>query len=149
MFPTVSYKELSAWIMSGALLLSGGLYAYILKTIWNQTGEWVVPLVPFVAMTVVLVVLSIFGHLIGAILMRSRANEASDERDKAIRQRAGYFSGYILGASVLIVLLATMLNPNGFFIFHAIFACVLLSQIAEYVLQIVFFRQTEFSGEEA
>ncbi len=147
MLLTVSYKELSAWIMSGALILAGSLYAFVLNAVWKETGEWVVPLVPFVAMTVVLIFLSIFGHLIGALFTRSRANDVSDERDKAIRQKSGNISGNILGASVLMVLLGSLMNQNAFLLFHAVFACVLMSQIAEYVLQIVFYRQTSFSGD--
>jgi O-antigen/teichoic acid export membrane protein len=100
-------------------------------------------------MTVILVVLAIFGHLIGAIFMRKTANEASDERDRQIRRKAGHLSGIILAASILMVLLATMLNPNGFFLFHAIFACLLVSQIAEYVLQIVYYRQSSAIGDVA
>lgn len=147
MFQTLSFKELSAWVMACACLVSGGVYYLILNSVWQETGEWIVPIVPFIAMTVILIVLSVFGHIIAAIIMRSSANEGSDERDKAIRQKAGYVSGYILGGTVLVVLLASMFNPNGFLIFHAVFGCLLLSQIAEYVLQIIFYRQTNFSGE--
>lgn len=147
MLRTVSYKELSAWIMLGACAVSGGIYALILNAFWSEMGEWIVPVVPFIAMTAILIVLSIFGHLIGALFMRSRVNELSDERDKLIRLRAGNVSGNILGISILTVLLLSMINLNGFFLFHAVFSCVLISQIMEYILQIVFYRRTSFAGE--
>jgi hypothetical protein len=147
MLKTMSFKELSAWIMMGICLIAGAAYALVCYFHFAATGEWIVPLVPFVLLSIITILLSIPTHIVAAILKRETANEAEDERDIAIRHKAGYMSGLCLGFTVVAALVLTVLNTNPFLLFHMIVACLVISQVVEYGAQIISYRRMSAIGE--
>ncbi len=147
MLKTISFKELSAWIMMGITLLAGGAYAAICIWYRTTTGEWIVPFVPFVVLTVIMILLSVPTHIIAAIIKRETANDPDDERDDMIRYKAGYMSGNLLALFLLMTLIAFVLNTHAFLLFHVIMACLVFSQIIEYALQIAGYRNMSAIGD--
>ncbi len=68
------------------------------------------------------------------------ADAPSDEREKLIFDRAGHYSSYVLAAGVLVSLGTYLLSGNGDLLFYVVFASLVASHLAEYMLQIIFYR---------
>ncbi len=139
----VPFHEKSAWIMSLALLLGGVVYFGIVASLSAELGRLAPPNVPVVVVyTVVLVIVSIIGHTLIALLSPKDASSAYDERERRIVDRAGNLSGYVFGAGVLLSLALYLFSYDGNLLFYAVFASLMLGQLAEYVAQILLFRGT-------
>lgn len=139
----VAFHEKSAWIMSLALLLGGAVYFGIVASLSAELGRLAPPNVPVVVVyTVVLVILAIIGHALVALLSPRDANSAYDERERRIVDRAGDLSGYVFGSGVLLSLALYLFTYDGNLLFYAVFASLMLGQLAEYVAQILLFRST-------
>jgi len=148
-FSDVTFKEWSAWIMLGGCLLVGLFYFGLLFSYKNETGAWMPPIVPFIVGTVILITVSIIGHMAAAISNPNSAMEPYDERDKIIRLKAGHLSGVVLGFGVIISLLSNSVSPDGNLLFHMVFASLLIAQMTEYVLNIFGYRWIYSSGKVA
>lgn len=137
----MTFREKSAWIMSLALLVAGTFYFYSVGVTWSESGRLAQPMLPLVIVyTVCLVVLSVIGHIVIAIMAPKEANAPADEREQLIISRAGHYSSYLLGVGVVLSLGSYLFLRDGDALFYAVFASLMASQIAEYVLQIIFYR---------
>ena len=135
------FHEKSAWIMSAALLIGGAFYG---ATVWGMSaalGDLAPPNMPSVVLyTILLVVVAIAGHIVAALLAPKEANAQLDERERAIADRAGHLSGYVLGVGVLLSLGVYLFAYSGPLLFYGVFASLMLSQLAEYLIQIALHR---------
>jgi hypothetical protein len=124
-----------------ALTGTGFLYfdtvAEFSPSLW-QPAEPGLPLI--VRYTVALVVIAVAGHIVTAILSPQDANAPYDERDRRILDKAGHWSGYVLGFGAVMSLGAYLFLHNGNLLFYGVFASLILSQIAEYAIQILLYR---------
>lgn len=137
----MAFREKSAWIMSLTLLLLGLAYFYAVGVIGSESGQLAAPMLPLlVTYTVCLVLLVIIGNAAIAVLAPKDANAAVDERERRIFDRAGNYSSYFLGAGIVMSLGYYLLSRNGDLLFYTVFASLMLGQIMEYVLQIIFYR---------
>ena len=136
----MAFQEKSAWIMIVALALSGVFY-FLTVAMMSTTGELAPPVLPvLVTYTVALTVLAIIGHVCISVFAPKDANARSDEREKLIGHRAAHWSGTVLGVGVVLSLVTYLVSYDGNLFFYAIFASLMLSQLLEYALQIVFYR---------
>ncbi len=138
----MSFREKTAWAMSIILTLSGLFYFDKVIGVSQAIGQTAPPIIGFVIAYVVLVVIA--SIIIMSVLGASAADEANapaDEREKLVVDRAGHWSGYILAFGVAIGLFHFWAQGDGNFLFHACFASLMLSQIAEYGFQIWFLRR--------
>ncbi len=137
----MAFRERLAWVMSIVLILAGGFYA------WEVVGHGLalnaVP-PPSIKLAVVYVGFVIIGSIIGASSVAARttedANAPPDEREQIIIDKAGHWSGYVLAAGAVIGVLHYWSDQDGHLMFHLVVAGLMLSQIAEYVFQIILFR---------
>ena len=135
------FRERSAWIMSAALFLGGLFYFRAVLSAWSESGELVSPgISPILAYTGVLVVLAVVGHIVAAALAPKDADAPVDERERQIFNRAGHYSSYVIAAGIVMSLGLYVLSSSGDLLFYTVFASLLVGQIVEYVLQILFFR---------
>lgn len=137
----MSFHEKSAWTMG--LILIAGMIFYFNKVAAMSAGLDGVapPVLPLViAYIVVIVVLSIIGHILIAVSKPSDADDMMDERDKLVFARAGNIAGVILGIGVIGALGGYLFTYDGNQLFHAAFGALMLSQIAEYGARIVYYR---------
>jgi len=148
-FRDISFKEWSAWIMLGGCLSAGLFYFGLLYSHRQATGTWMVPVVPFIVITIILIAVAMIGHSVAAMFNPSEAMQPADERDSFIRLKASHISGTILGLGVIISLLLNAVTPNGNILFHMIFGNLLFAQIAEYALQVVSYRRAHLAGDIA
>ncbi|MEL6870972.1 MAG: hypothetical protein AAFO81_14320 [Pseudomonadota bacterium] len=137
----MSFHEKSAWVMIVVLLFASALYASAVNSLSGSIGQLAPPLLPgLVAYTVVIVVLSIIGHIAIALLKPSEASDVVDERDRIVLDRAGHWSGIVLGVGVITGLGFYLFGYNGDLLFYTVFGSLVLAQMAEYAFQIALYR---------
>ncbi len=66
---------------------------------------------------------------------------AADEREQRIVDRAGRWSGFVLGFLVVASLLHYLQHGHAFLLFHTIFLSLILSSVAEQAGQVLLFRR--------
>ena len=127
--------------MSFALIVCGLIYFLPVVSEWTGSGQLVSPLMPqIVTYAVGIVVIAIVGHIVIAVLAPKEADAPVDEREKLIFDRAGHYSSYLLAAGVLVSLGSYLISGNGDLLFYVVFASLVASHLAEYLLQILFYR---------
>jgi hypothetical protein len=95
-------------------------------------------LVPYVVATICL---SIVVQIALAVFSRRDANRPADERERLAIHKAGHWAGIVLAVIVVSAALAYPWQTSGGRLFQAVIGGLILSQLAEYGLQIVFFRR--------
>jgi hypothetical protein len=137
----MAFQEKSAWVMSVSLLLGGLFYFGVVKTMTAEIGQLAPPILPTVMLyTIILIVVAIIGHIAIAVLTPKEANAPLDEREKTIFHRASHVSGYLFGAGVLLSLGVYLYSYSGDALFYGVFASLMISQLAEYIIRILFYR---------
>ncbi len=137
----MAFQEKSAWVMSVSLVLGGIFYFGVVKTMTAEIGQLAPPILPAVVLyTIILVVVSIIGHIAIAVFSPKEASAPLDEREKAIFHRAGHVSAYLFGAGVLLSLGVYLYSYSGDVLFYGVFASLMIAQLAEYVIRILFYR---------
>lgn len=63
-----------------------------------------------------------------------------DERERIIATRSSQRAGLVFGCGVVLSLGAYLVAYDGNLLFYAVFASLMLGQIAEYALQVVSYR---------
>ncbi|MEO0607363.1 MAG: hypothetical protein AAFY82_03970 [Pseudomonadota bacterium] len=138
----MTFKEKSAWIMSVALVLAGGFYAWSVVVLWQVAGVVPPPNVLGLAIAVIIIIaFAIFGHAVAALGNPMDADAPEDERDRLVVWRAGNLGGLVLGALSMSGLFHFAFLGNGNLLFHSLIAALTLSQLAEYVLTIWYYRR--------
>ena len=141
----MSFQEKSAWLMSVALFAGGVFYFRAVADASAALGELAPPNLPtLVTYAVILIVIAVVGHIVIAALAPDDANEAIDEREKRANDRAGHLSGYVLGVGVLLALGVYLFTYDGNVMFYVLFGSLMLSQMAEYGIQVLLLRTRIF-----
>lgn len=137
----MSFREKSAWIMCVALLVGGMVYFSTVVSIGFESEQLASPAMPLlVAYILVICVLAVLGHIIAATLAPKDAHNAVDERERQIFSRAGHYASFVSGAGVVMSLGVYLFSQSGDLLFHTVLASLMLGQVADYVLQIRFYR---------
>lgn len=139
----MAFREKSAWIMVAALLVSGALYGQAVLSLSVDLGGLVPPNLPLVVTyTIVLVGIAVAGHVVAGIFSYREADGGMDERERRIVERAAHLSSYVLGAGVVLALGLYLFRQQGHLLFYLVFASLMLSNLAEYAVQILLFRRS-------
>ncbi len=137
----MAFREKSAWAM--------GLL-FLLITIWfvgetNPLGwrEGVSP-PPYGPLSKVML-WSIIGAIIVQSILAARfsreAGAPADERERQFIVKASHHAGVVLGVGVVSALFHYLVMRSGDTLFHMIVFSLLVSTVAEYALQIFYFRR--------
>ncbi|MEO0983637.1 MAG: hypothetical protein AAFX03_13405 [Pseudomonadota bacterium] len=138
----MAHREKLAWVMIPVLILTGLWYIDRTQAVLDFGAEASAPVPPILIGYVILIVLaSIAGSVLVAASAPSEAEAPADEREARILDRAGHWSGYVLGAAAIAAMIRFTVDGDGNRLFHLVFAGLILSQIAEYALQILFYRR--------
>lgn len=136
----MSFREKSAWVMALVLGGAGLWYLSLVTGAWRELGTtppaWVV--VPFI---ILLVLASIVSQVVLAVSDPKNAERPADERERPIIDRAGNWSGIVLGFGAVSSLLLFMQHGDGNLLFHSVMGSLLVAAIAEEVFQIVLMRR--------
>lgn len=137
----MSYREKSAWLM-GALMAVAGLYYLNMAVAASREMGWTTPPVAiFIPYVILVVVASVVAQTTLAVFQPEDANAPADERERPLLDRAGNWSGIVLGAGAVTALIHFISHGDGSLLFHSIMGSLIVSQIAEYAFQIVLFRR--------
>ena len=139
----MSFHERSAWLMIVALVITGSLFYAAVFAISGES-EFVPKLPLFIGFTIALTVISTIGHIIIAVNRPKEAITEVDEREKRVFEKAGHHSGSVLGAAVVMSMLVFLFLGSGNLLFYLVFSSLLIAQIVEYALQIVYSRRMMF-----
>jgi hypothetical protein len=97
------------------------------------------PYVPAYAVAVTfMVIVMVVGHAAVAIASRP---EGRDERDRLIEWRAESNSGRLVGAGVILGILAMVASVPNVWTAHLLFVSLFLSEVLKGVLQLVYYRR--------
>lgn len=138
----MSFREKTAWGMGLILILAGVWYFQRVISQSEALGETAAPNLRFVIGYVVLVVLaSIFTNILIAVTSGKEADAPADERERAILDKAGHWSGIVLAVGAMAGLWHFGWQQDGNLLFHIVFGSLMASQVAEYAFQLFLFRR--------
>ena len=136
----MTFREKSAWAM-GALTLVTGVW-WLRHTLALPTDApalaYLGPLVPYV-LAVVVGSIAIQSAL--AVWMPREADSPADERERPLIDRAGNWSGVVLGVAMVTGAIQYLTTGQGGVLFQWVIGGLILSQLAEYAFQIALFRR--------
>jgi hypothetical protein len=138
----MSFREKSAWVMAALMILAGLYYLNLVVGASGQLGAPAPPVGLFIAYVVLVVIASVAAQVGLAVSAPKEANAPADERERPALQRAGNWSGLVLGAGAVISLLLYLQHGDGNLLFHTVLGSLIVSQIAEYVFQIALLRRS-------
>ncbi len=137
------FREKTAWIMSLALILAGAFYWRVIIAGSAEIGGTMPPLIPIMVIYVVIVIaVAIIGHIIAAVGNPKEAGTPSDEREFKIVAHSRAISQTVFGVAILGSLGLYLFSYDGHALFHCVFASLMLSQLVEYIMQIILFRKS-------
>nr|WP_321509454.1 hypothetical protein [uncultured Hyphomonas sp.] len=138
----MSFREKTAWGMGLVLILAGIWYFKRVVGMSDALGETAAPNIRFVIGYIVLVVLaSILVNILIASASGKDAEAPADERERAILDKAGHWSGYVLAVGAVAGLFHFSWQNDGNLLFHIVFGALMASQVTEYAFQIFLFRR--------
>lgn len=138
----MGFREKSAWVMMLLLTGLGVFYANKVISSTQVLGVTPSPNIRLIAVaTVILVVGAILAHTIAAAASPEEADAPEDERDRLVLWRAGNISGWVLGFGVFAGLWHFAFLGDGNLLFHILVGSLILAQISEYALQILYYRR--------
>ena len=141
---SMSHKETSAWITLIALGIAAFSY---FSFVWSQSSGLSALIAPsFPALlkySITLIVLLVGLHILSAIVYAKEADQPMDEREKQIEIKASHHAGVVLGVLVVAAMvqyLSTHID-NGNFLFYAVLASLVISQLFESLLTVFYHRR--------
>lgn len=138
----MTFHEKSAWAMGLLIAAIGVWYTQKIWQISLSLGETAPPNIALAAAaTFMLIIGAIISHIAIAASNPSESDGEEDERDKQVLRRAGNISGYVLGFGCFAALWHYFAQRDGDLMFHIIVVSLILSQLAEYILTIVYYRR--------
>jgi hypothetical protein len=107
----------------------------------RELGWAAPPIAIFIPFTLLVVIASVASQTTIAILSPKDASAPADERERPLIDRAGHWSGLVLGAGAVTSLLHFSYHQDGVLLFHSIMGSLILSHVAEYAFQITLIRR--------
>jgi lysylphosphatidylglycerol synthetase-like protein (DUF2156 family) len=138
----MSFREKSAWVMAAVMIVAGLYYADLAYSASPAGGSSLPSAAILAPYTIFVIVASVVAQTVMAIAAPKDANAPADERERPLLDRAGHWSGMLLAAGAVCALLWFLEHHDGVLLFHTIMASLIVSQIAEYALQVVLIRRS-------
>ena len=138
----MSFREKSAWVMAVVTIAAGLYYLNLVVAGSRGLAEAPAPVGIFISYTILLVVASVAAQVLLALLSPKEASAPADERERPLLHAAGHWSGILLGFGAVASLLSFLAYRDGNLLFHMLLGSLIVSQVAEYALQIALFRRS-------
>jgi len=120
-------------------VVSGALFYALALTHNLKHGEVIQLKSITIIYALIIILVSIVGHIIAAVTGVKEAEAPGDERDKVISMRSNSMSSHVLGFGIIIGMILYLVIGDGDVLFHFILASLTLSTIIEYVFRIYFY----------
>jgi hypothetical protein len=137
----MSFREKSAWVMAFVMVVTGLYYLNMAIGTSGGMGRIVHPLTVLVPYVGLVVIASVVAQTTMALLSPSEAKARADERERPVLDRAGSWSGSILGLGAVTSLFHFLYHGDASLLFHMVMGSLILSQIAGYAFQIALLRR--------
>ena len=140
----MSFKERSALLMAGSLVLVYGAYFCVVVRWLQVAPASEVAYQPLlIVATIPLVILAVVGHAVLALFSWGELREAAvdDERDRLITIRSERIGGLVLSLGIAGGLVLAMFSVEHFFIANALLLIWVLAEIAEASTRVVLYRR--------
>ncbi|MBK8321477.1 MAG: hypothetical protein IPL06_01780 [Betaproteobacteria bacterium] len=143
----LSFQEKSLWVMLASLVVGFGFYfanafgahAALAARAPGQAADLMAPYVGlFIAAVVLLVAISVAGHVVIALADR---NPQTDERDHLIALKGTSYASYVLATGVFLALTAAVFTRGNFIFTHVLLAFWVLAQLVAIGSQLVMYRR--------
>ncbi|MCX6597313.1 MAG: hypothetical protein NTV70_13205 [Acidobacteria bacterium] len=136
---SLSFEERSVWVQLISLLLVLGGYFIVAQQMVSRGVTELVVFAPVFAVAVVLmVVVTVAGHIVAALVSRP---EGQDERDRLISWRAESQSGWLVATGVLAGITAMVFSVPTVWVAHLLLFSLFLSEILKLTLQLTYYRR--------
>lgn len=136
----MSFREKSAWAMGAVMVLTGLVYLRLVLLI-PADAPAIAHLGPLIPYVIAVIIASIAVQAALAALAPKEAARPADERERIAIDRAGHWSGFVLGVAVVGGALNFLFFGNGNWLFLWVIGGMIVAQIAEYAFQIWLFRR--------
>jgi len=134
------FKEKIAWIsVITTVLVWGTYFGFLLGTHGHMPGP--VYVVGFVGAAFVQTVLMIIASIVTAVMAPRDAGAGSDERDKAIAQRAYAIAYPVLLSLIVLVAISMHFGMNARDMTYEIMGAIVIAEIVHYAAQIRGYRR--------
>ncbi len=137
----MSFREKSAWVMAALMTITGAVYVMMVRNASQALGT-TAPAAVAIGFVMLVVIASIIVQLLLAVMSPKEAVAPADEREALVTQRAGHWSGFVLAAGAVSALGHFLVRGDGNMLFHLVMGSLIVSQIAEYALQILLTRRS-------
>lgn len=143
----LSFQEKSLWIMLVSLVVAFGFYfvtaigahAALAAGLPQLAQDVLAPHIGlFIAAVVLLVVLSVAGHVVIALLDR---DPRTDERDRLIALKGTSYGSGVLATGVFLSLTAAVFTRGNFIFTHVLLAFWVLAQLVAIGTQLAMYRR--------
>jgi len=132
-----------AWVMAVGLVVSSGLYFYIVLNISASMEQ--VPKPVFAGLSVVfIVILTVFAIIGASVAALSNVGEADapmDERDKLISFRATRLSSIATAVVLIVTMTAYFFDARSSDMLLGIMAALIVGHLVDYITQIYLYRR--------
>lgn len=136
------FREKSAWI---SLLLYLGIYGFYFTQVATALTRGEADGTHFLALfgqsVVMFVIATIVLTVVAAVWAPKDAQAPKDEREKLITLKANSASGYVLSASVVLVIGVLFYGADDFLTINLLFFALVASEIYKTATQLVLYRR--------
>lgn len=136
----MSFREKSAWLMAGVLVLAGAVYVWLVHMVVQATGT-AAPAPTAIPFVLLVIAASVVVQVVLALSAPRDAMRAADERERIAQGRAAIVSGFVMGAGIICSLGLYFEHPDGNMLFHFVLVSLIIAQIVDYAAQIILFRR--------
>lgn len=139
----MSFEEKSIWVsLLIILFVFVGYFSQVFEGMFSGSLDKADIFAMFIGAIISVVVLQIVLHSVIAIFAVKDAQSSRDERDRLFAMKSGNISGLVLGISVMMISLVTLAHEfNSLWVANILLFAVFVSQIVDYVLQIIYYRR--------
>ena len=137
----MSFREKSAWVMAALMVVTGAYYLMTVRDASQALGT-TAPAAVAIGFVMLVVIGSIVVQVLLAVMSPKEAAAPADDREALVTQRAGHWSGFVLAAGAVSALGHFLVRGDGNMLFHLVMGSLIVSQFAEYALQILLTRRT-------
>lgn len=128
--------------MAGVMAATGIYYCDAYITASEALGWAAPPFSAFISYAVFAVTASIVVQIALAVVEPKDAERTPDERERPLLWRAGHWAGLLQGGLCIGALQYVAHNDNLAILVHLIVGSLIVSQLLEYILQILFLRRS-------
>jgi hypothetical protein len=138
----MTFHEKSRWIALGANLIVWSWYfvtvARALRAGFPDAPYFMAMMIPVI---IALAIIHIVGHTIAALMNPKEASADTDERERAVGQRAAVWGYHLLCVGIFLVVGGSLFWWNTFLVVNGILFAFIIAECVRYAIEIAAYRR--------